>query len=262
MNQELKQRLIGAVVITALAAIFIPMLFDDPIDQGGQSVTELEIPSSPINTGEVSANKLPTNSKDVLASKEPSSETVVSTAEETELSSETIPPPEANVQDEPATENNDAPLDTGMINEKNQVITSKNTQPAVVKPVTATVDQPTLEQPKKPVSASPKTPVKTIIPPANTISNPENSVASAPKVKSEFSRWTLQAGSFSKKENATALMETIKKLGLPVTLDTINSANNTPIYRLKVGPTLDKKRAADMKAKLDNLKIQSLMIAE
>ena len=57
-------------------------------------------------------------------------------------------------------------------------------------------------------------------------------------------------------------METIKKLGLPVTLDTINSANNTPIYRLKVGPTLDKKRAADMKAKLDNLKIQSLMIAE
>ena len=32
MNQELKQRLIGAVVVTALAAIFIPMLFDDPVD--------------------------------------------------------------------------------------------------------------------------------------------------------------------------------------------------------------------------------------
>ena len=36
MNQELKQRFIGAVVVTALAAIFIPMLFDDPVDNSGQ----------------------------------------------------------------------------------------------------------------------------------------------------------------------------------------------------------------------------------
>ena len=301
MNQELKQRVIGAIVITALAAIFIPMLFDDPIDQGGQSVTELEIPPTPVNTGEVSANKLPTNSQDVLTSQEPSATTLLNTPEETELSSETIPPPEGNVQDES--------LDTGMVNEKNQVINSENAQPAVVEaaPVVETtptvkpvptvksvpvvkpaptikptpavklvpvvketptvIDQPiSTEEPKKSIPTSPKNRVKNIIPPTNTstntYSNTETVVTNDPKVKPEFSRWTLQAGSFSKKENAIALMDTIKKLGLPVTLDTIYSGNNTPIYRLKVGPTLDKKRATAMKAKLDHLLIESLMIAE
>ena len=47
MEHELKQRLIGAVVVTALAAIFIPMLFDDPVDTSGKTVTELTIPQAP-----------------------------------------------------------------------------------------------------------------------------------------------------------------------------------------------------------------------
>lgn len=49
MDHELKQRLIGAVVVTALCAIFIPMLFDDPVDNTGQNVSELSIPAS-VNT--------------------------------------------------------------------------------------------------------------------------------------------------------------------------------------------------------------------
>lgn len=47
MTNELKQRLIGAVVITAIAAIFIPMLFDDPVKESGQVVNELIIPTPP-----------------------------------------------------------------------------------------------------------------------------------------------------------------------------------------------------------------------
>lgn len=45
MDQELKQRLVGAVVITSLAVIFIPMLFDDPAEQSAQATGRLEIPS-------------------------------------------------------------------------------------------------------------------------------------------------------------------------------------------------------------------------
>ena len=47
MTSELKQRLIGAVVITAIAAIFIPMLFEDPIKESTQAVNELTIPEPP-----------------------------------------------------------------------------------------------------------------------------------------------------------------------------------------------------------------------
>ena len=43
MDQDLKQRLVGAVVITALAAIFVPMLFDDPIDESGKLISQLKI---------------------------------------------------------------------------------------------------------------------------------------------------------------------------------------------------------------------------
>ncbi len=53
MDQELKQRLIGAAVITALAAIFVPMLFDDPIDESGKSINELKIPELPAKAQDV-----------------------------------------------------------------------------------------------------------------------------------------------------------------------------------------------------------------
>ena len=59
-----------------------------------------------------------------------------------------------------------------------------------------------------------------------------------------------------------SLMETLRKQGLPVTLETTKGAGNAPLYRLKVGPALEKKRAAEMKAKLDSQKIQSILIAE
>ncbi len=49
MDQELKQRIVGAIVITSLAVIFVPMLFDDPIDQSGEMIGELEIPKLPIH---------------------------------------------------------------------------------------------------------------------------------------------------------------------------------------------------------------------
>ncbi|MCK4842268.1 MAG: SPOR domain-containing protein [Methylococcales bacterium] len=48
MEQGLKQRLVGAVVITSLAAIFVPMLFDDPIDETAKIVSELKIPDMPV----------------------------------------------------------------------------------------------------------------------------------------------------------------------------------------------------------------------
>ena len=65
MDHELKQRLIGAVVVTALCAIFIPMLFDDPVDNNAQLVSGLTIPA-PVNPGAGMAAKLPSNADQVL----------------------------------------------------------------------------------------------------------------------------------------------------------------------------------------------------
>lgn len=44
MDEKLKQRLTGTVVITLLLAYFLPMLIDDTTDQQQRSLSELKIP--------------------------------------------------------------------------------------------------------------------------------------------------------------------------------------------------------------------------
>jgi DedD protein len=254
MNQELKQRLIGAVVVTALAAIFVPMLFDDPVENSSQSVSELVIPATPVVTGEESANKLPTGANQVLNTPDTGPETIVNTEEEAELSADKQLPPDESLDDEPmvnteegldepdepANGSSSASLDNDVADKTKQKIqeTESSRQKSTPKPA---LEANTVE----PVA---KKPVK----------KTEKSIAKTAKPRSELSRWSIQAGTFSKKENAVSQLETLRKLGLPATMDTTNAG----LYRLKVGPSLDKKRAAEMKAKLDSHKIQSILIAE
>lgn len=72
MDHELKQRLVGAVVITALAAIFVPMLFDDPVQDQGRIINELQIPEPPFKRFSETSEKLPDSVDQVLALPEPS----------------------------------------------------------------------------------------------------------------------------------------------------------------------------------------------
>ena len=308
MNQELKQRIIGAIVVTALAAIFIPMLFDDPIENSGQSVSELAIPATPLNSNEVSANKLPSNANQVLNVPDNESETLVNTEEESELSkdnqlSEEIPTnddPTVNntdedivVQADSKSKNSNTPpsLDTGVV-ETHKPSISKKTLPELAKqeptPEPVWEEEKAIEVPAALVNTTktktapikvkikPIAPIKTATPeniiskkitttekplPVKAVITDKPTVAPT-KPKAELSRWTIQVGSFSKKENATTLMETLRKQNLPVTLDTIKSDNDGLIYRLKIGPTLEKKRAIEMKTKLDTLKIQSFLLSE
>jgi DedD protein len=257
MNQELKQRLIGAVVVTALAAIFIPMLFDDPVDNRSQSVSELAIPETPVKTGEESANKLPTSVNQVLNTPNAGSETIVNTEEEAELSTNKPLPSDESLGSEP------------------EVVTEEEFEQSVDESTNDSMDTGVADEPKKPVKtkkaiqeaesskqkSTPKSPLEAE-PDTNVITTKKQEIVKSAKSSSELSRWYLQAGTFSKKENAMSLMETLRKQGLPVTLDTTKGSGNTPLYRLKVGPALEKKRAAEMKAKLDNQKIQSILIAE
>ncbi len=285
MNQELKQRLIGAVVVTALAAIFIPMLFDDPVDNSSQSVSELVIPATPVKSGEESANKLPTSANQVLNAPDSGSEAVVNTEEEAELtannslsSDESLGgEPEADTEDgaeqavdepdqpidEPANDGSSTSLDTDAIDEPGKPVKTKKT----LQEAESSMKKPPLEEdivaaPEKPVKKTETNATKQTakVKPltTETVNKTEKPVVKPAKSSSEFSRWTIQAGTFSKKENAVALMETLRKQGLPVTLE----ATRGGLYRLKVGPVLEKKRAVEMKAKLDNQKIQSILIAE
>jgi DedD protein len=240
MNQELKQRLIGAVVVTSLAAIFIPMIFDDPVDNSGQTVSELAIPKTPINTEEESANKLPVNADQVIEKAETTTEAAINTDEEAELTANNSQAFDEPVEDGPAM----APEEATVAPKQSNPAPSLNSN--ISKPIKTI---------KKAENSVPKqiAPVQIL-----AIENTNKPI----KASSEIKRWYLQAGTFGKKENALSLIETLHKQGLPAVMETINASGNVTLYRIKVGPTIDKKRASEMKAKLDGQKIQSLLMSE
>jgi DedD protein len=308
MNQELKHRLIGAVVITALAAIFIPMLFDDPIDDTGKAVSELTIPPEPNDSADAT-NSAPT-SIDQVAS--PPNEEAEPTATASGSPNESVSKSDANntvpaepgpdvankssenyVEEEmvqaPAASENKAlgqeqavdSLDTGVIDEANQPVkskpidseseayqapakqekegnSSKNTVYPPVKKIVKEVEVAPIKSPVKklvPSKASSLAPTAVTKAPLN---KPKEPVA---KTNPEMVRWYLQAGSFGRKENALSLFETLKKQGLHVVLESVKG-DKGDLYRLKVGPELNKKRAVDIKSRLEKQKIKALIIAE
>ncbi|MDD5579002.1 MAG: SPOR domain-containing protein [Methylobacter sp.] len=296
MNQELKQRLIGAVVITALAAIFIPMLFDDPVDNSGQIVSEMAIPEAPVNAAGDTADKLPANADDILKKpddQEPSlpeesgdiaGNTDTNAGEEAEQGvnepenarRKSIPDQEASIAPSKGEVLGDTTESTNEEEEAQPPITQHKNNPPKQVVSSEPLENDIVEEVKKPVKAkkaviAPKKPspnqVALLKPmesgPIAAIKKP----GSVPKVNSpkpvhELVRWYLQAGSFAKKENALLLWESIRKQGLPVLLETIQVAEKGALYRLKVGPELDKDRAIAMKAKLDKQNIKTILVSE
>jgi len=153
MDQSLKQRLVGAVVITSLAAIFVPMLFDDPIDETGKLISELKLPDAPGQLLDADSALLPKSINEVIMLPEPMA-----------LKEESV---------------------------GKQVVSNKV-------------------------------------------------------------RWFLQVGIFGEKSNAISLQNKLRSQGFPARIRKESSENGL-LYRVRVGPELDQKRAEAMKLKIDKL---------
>ncbi len=286
MDHELKQRLIGAVVITALAAIFVPMLFDDPVDTSGQEVTEQTLPPAPSTTTlPETAQKLPQTKEQVVGKSE--NDLTVEIEEDTQVSSldsQNMPTPPSTTEPsqpsasgnsvsagsgtqinqsvndsstgKPSTSKNEPSLDTGYIGGKPEPESSQIT-PAI-KPVKPA------EKPRQDLDNSVTSPIAK---PAtdNDVDKPVKQERHSdkqnrnknPKSGSKLVRYSIQAGSFNKKENAEALAAKLRKQGMPATV-----IAKGDYFRVKVGPSLDKAKANEMKAKLVKLNIDGLVKSE
>lgn len=171
MDPDLKQRIIGAVVITALAAIFIPMLFDDPVDDSGRTVSELVIPPAP-GINQDSPVQPPPGSVDA----------VLSSAEDAAL---------------------------------------KSARQGLGTATGADARQPS------------------------------------------FVRWVIQIGSFSERKNADSLRDRLKEQGFKAFVDSVEIPGKGTLYRVRVGPELDKPRAESIRDKIDALnQIHSIVVSE
>jgi DedD protein len=305
MDHELKQRLIGATVVTALCAIFIPMLFDDPIDTNAQLVSELNIPASDLADG--SSGKPPLGAEPL--SKLPASESLMTEVpgeiiESTGAEEEVAEPEKGQSKQEPLYAESEgytqggesriveSPLKNRELsaNQTHQKYSdaakAKSLSAETAKSMTtkaAHVDSLAKETAK--LKKSPEAIKSTAVKKPELLSQSEDDVSieeakqhsaskslaaavaeaktptDAPKASQKLVRWYIQVGSFSKKENAMSLWESLRDQGLPTALDTIQTDKGTT-YRLRVGPELDGKKAVAMKARLDQQNIKAMLISE
>ncbi|NOQ15210.1 MAG: hypothetical protein GQ583_12140 [Methyloprofundus sp.] len=171
MNEILKHRIVGAAVITAIAAIFVPMLFDAPVPDVDNYTNEISIPQEPVNNLQESLDKIPETRSEVLSQPKPA---------QVDLQAKTI---------------------------------KKSIQKA--------------------------------------------------ELKTELNGWIIQVGSFSQEKNALEFRDKLRKNKFTAYVDSVSTTKHGILYRLRVGPELDEKRALKTKRQLEaRYKVKTLLVSE
>ncbi len=260
MDQELKQRLIGAAVITALAAIFVPMLFDDPIDETGKNISQLTIPEIPEKAQDVEIIPLPDKAEDVAPALPPedSSKTVPPLDEEGVRETDVEAPkpklrltgrePHAAAKHLKAAE----PTAAMTVGDDEQPIAEAEE----VSPVVKHTKLPALVSPNQVTSSPAPKVLKPVVKMPESNAAVEN--AAKPLANEAGTRWYLNAGSFGQKVNAQALQDSLKQQGFPATIKEVTGEKGT-VFKVRVGPMLDKAKAQAVKNKLTQININSFV---
>jgi DedD protein len=277
MDQELKQRLIGAAVITALAAIFVPMLFDDPIDETGKSINELKIPELPAKAQDVEIMPLPEKVEEVAenlpAANPPKQEVKVLEEGESEAELE-APKPQVKLSAKDT-----VPLKPSLPAAKAAAPAATAAQldeePAEAEDVPPVVSKPSklpapAVQPLQAVSPAPKVlkPVNKLPQPkVEAVATPAPPAVVAPTTKAltasaeDSNRWYLQVGTFSQKPNAVSLQDNLKQQGFAASVKEVASDKGT-VFKVRIGPIVDKVKAQAVKAKLAQINVNSFVSAD
>ena len=167
MNETLKQRIVGAAVITAIAAIFVPMLFDEPVSDADLYTNELSLPLEPENNMQEILDDIPKTHSEVLSQPRPA---------QVDLQAKTI---KQSIKD------------------------------------------------------------------------------------TSLKGWIIQVGSFSQEQNAIEFRDKLRKNKFTAYVDSVSTTNHGTLYRLRVGPELDEKRALKTKKLLESrYKIKTLLVSE
>lgn len=216
MEERLKQRLVGAVVLVSLAVVFVPILFDLPSEERPQpSGTPIsEIPERPQDRFGSSVSitlDLPqTNRLDAEAERERS------------------------VSDSDA---NGGGVSSGAVAAE-----------SAATPSGASAAIPESSEPPASAARTDPSPAESV--PAAAAGEPaEDSDRQQAVPASATDGWTVQLGSFAKSENALALHKRLQEKGYPAFVESGSSAQGA-VSRVFVGPMPDRRQARDSAAKL------------
>ena len=220
MEERLKQRLVGAVVLVSLAVVFVPILFDLSDETNGETAANLisEIPERPqVGFGSSANGTLDaphTPRLDTELERERSRNASAEGAGERAISSLVLP----------------AGTTPG-----------SSSAPASAEAADAS-GQPADEARSEPSAARAE--------PAPAKKQPDRGSASKPVAETPAAGgWTVQLGSFVKSENALALRTRLEARGYSAFVESGSSARGD-VSRVFVGPMPDREQAKASAAKL------------
>lgn len=244
MDNQVKQRVIGAVVLVALAVIFVPMLLEKPDSDLGPVGSNL--PEQPDQT--VQDRIEPLTLPEPPAEEEPAQVVLdqapdAATAAQAPDAAATPPPGAAQAPAEETTAPVEpalpAPVTTAPIapapaTTAPPAATAPATQPPTAAPAAAV-------QQASPVVAAPA-PATT---PAKPVTGAQTDTAAKP-----LSGWVVQLASLASKNNALALRERLRGLGYTAFVEETTTAQGV-LYRVRVGPELERANAETLRNRLE-----------
>jgi len=220
MDPALKQRLIGAAVLVALAVIFLPMLIGRPAPApAAGSDVPLDIPAAPdrsMQTREIPLTLPPAGTAPIPpdatadAAQDDDPDRVVAVDLATAPRIDALDPPAA--------------AGDGDATPAASAVTSTSAQEAVV------------ETTSMPAAATP-TPGATPPPPTPPASAPESAAPAAMPVAAAVSgtRYVVTLGTYANRDNAAALATRLRDAGLPVLSESL-TLDGKPATRVRLGP--------------------------
>lgn len=251
MDNQVKQRVIGAVVLVALAVIFVPMLLEKPDSDLGPVGSNLpEQPDQavqdriePLTLPEPPAESEPAmvvlDQAPDAAATAPAAAPGDTAAQAVQGAAPTIPAPTAEapvVGEQPLP----APVTTAPL------VTVPATAPVTAAPPAAAAPVPPPAATPTPAPAAPPAAAPAPVAPAQQVV-PSAQPETAPK---PLSGWVVQLASLSSKDNALALRERLRGLGYTAFVEEIKSAQGV-LYRVRVGPELERANAESLRNRLE-----------
>lgn len=259
MDNQVKQRVIGAVVLVALAVIFVPMLLEKPDSDLGPVGSNLpEQPDQtvqdriePLTLPEPPAEEEPAQ---VVLDQGPGGAPATSSPGDatTQMPQDAVPAqtPASAPDAEATTPVEPAPL-PAPVTAPSAPAPSATTPPASTAPA-APAAQPPAATPAPAAPAQQTAPTVASPAPAAPATTPAKPVTGAQtdSAAKPLSGWVVQLASLASKDNALALRERLRGLGYTAFVEETTTAQGV-LYRVRVGPELERANAETLRNRLE-----------
>lgn len=253
METSLKQRLLGAALLIAMAVIFIPMLFDGA-EREEPVALDMDVPPQPEYAFEKPSRSAAGGAME-RRSQSPGQSTQGRAGPGEVANLNRIPPQpgggaraESERDEPPAAEQRQT---AGMTQAKPSQDAAQVSKPDAPAEQIATVQPPAGQPVDKPQAASTPKPSPTPAAPTSPASVPPVATQTESSSPSALSAWAVQVGSFSEHNNATSLRDQLRESGFAA-FEEQTVSDGEPVFRVKVGPELDRERAETLQAELRN----------